>query len=659
MSPHQDHLHASGAEPIWRPSAGRIEAATLTRLARRAGVDGYDGLRDLALRDLDTYWRAVIADLGISFHKDFERVLDASKGVAWPRWLVGGRLNFTDTVLAGGVSRPDDDRIALICTSETHPRIELTRAQLRTEVARAMARLAVLGVERGDRIAMLLPNIAEAVIVMLATARIGAIVVPLYSAFGPDPIATRVSLCEAKVVIACDGFVRGGRRVDLKPVLDAALTTCPSVTRVALVRRLHDATVPMRQPRDVWWDELPGDAPVEAAFLDPNDPWMIIFTSGTSGLPKGTVHIHGGFPLRVAHNVAYMFDFQPRDRFFWYSDMGWMIGPMAACAPLMLGGSAVFHEGGPVTPDALQLIRVAAETGVTHYGSSPTMLRTMAAAFPALPQSLRPRFKTLMTSGEAIDAETFRWYFEEIGQGDTPVINYTGGTEVAGGILANIVTRPIWPSTFNASVTDIEADVAAADGSPAMDAIGELVLRRPSVGMTQGFWRAPERYIETYWSRWPGVWAHGDLARRTSDRWELCGRSDDVLKISGRRIGPSEIERAALDGGDLVAAAAIGIADPRTGEAVLLFAVPADPGRLGNSDITVFIRERIRAKLGPGLQPRQVILVADLPRTRNAKIMRRLVRNLVLGQPLGDVSSLENPDALDIVRKAMAGLGGL
>jgi acetyl-CoA synthetase len=643
-----------GTEPVWRPTPQRIAASALTRLANRAGVVGYDGLRNLALSDLDAYWRFVIADLGIQFSHDFDRVVDVSAGPEWPRWFSGGRMNFTDTVLHGGSTPAGDDEIALICTSETAPRVDFSRAALRREVAGAMSRLSALGVGRGDRVALLLPNIAEAVFVILAAARLGGIVVPLYSGFGPDPIATRISLCGAKVVVACDGFIRGGKRVAVKAVLDTAIAASATVQKVALIRRLPQQPASMMPGRDVWWDELPSNAAPEAAVLDPNDPWMIIFTSGTSGLPKGTVHIHGGFPLRVAHDVAYMFDFHARDRFFWFSDMGWMIGPMAACAPLSLGGSLVLYEGGPITPDAAHLLRIAADTSVTHYGSSPTMLRTTAAAFPSLPTGVRRQFKTLMSSGEAIDDETFRWFHDEVGGGGTPIINYTGGTEVSGGILSNIVVRPIIPSTFNAAVTDVDADVLGDDGNSLVDAIGELVLRRPSVGMTQGFWGEPGRYIDSYWSKRPGVWAHGDLARRAAGLWEICGRADDVLKISGRRVGPSEIERAALDDGDLIAAAAIGVADPKSGQAILLFAVPADPGQVNEPGFALSIRERVSTKLGPGLRPREVVLVTDLPRTRNGKIMRRVVRNLLVGEPVGDLSSLDNPESLDAVARYAA-----
>jgi acetyl-CoA synthetase len=640
-------------EPIWRPSPERVARSALTRLAKRCGVEGFDGLRELACSDLDAYWRAVITDLAIAFRRDFARVLDTSQGLEWPRWFAGGQLNFTDAALAGGAARPDD--AALICLSEAKPRREWTRAELRSEVERAMAKLCCLAIGKGDRVALLLPNIAEAVFVTLAIARLGAIVVPLYSGFGPDPIATRIGACGAKLLITCDGYVRNGQARELKPVVDLALTACPSVTHVAVIRNLDGSGATMIPSRDIWWNDLPVETGIESQTLDPNDPWMIIFTSGTTGRPKGTVHVHGGFPLRVAHDVAYQFDFHPDDRLLWYSDMGWMIGPLGVCAPLMLGGALVLFDGGPNPDDPTRLLRVAADADVTHYGSSPTMLRMMAGASPQLPSDLAPRFKVLMTAGEVIDEETFRWYAREIGGGTAPIINYTGGTEVSGGILSNVVVRPIAPGGFNAVVTDVIADVVDEDGRSLCGTIGELVLRRPMLGMTKGFWNEPARYVEAYWAERPGLWSHGDLAIAHEDgHWELMGRADDVLKISGRRVGPSEIEEAALSGGEIVAAAAIGVPDPKSGQAVMLFVVPRDAQARNDIEFAHRLRNRIGSALGAGLRPRHVVVVAELPRTRNAKILRRVVRSIVLGEPLGDLSSLENPSSIDAVRLSLA-----
>ncbi len=599
------------AEPSWHPSPERIAAAALTRLAAACGTDGFDGLRRLALADHDAYWRAVVADLGLVFRRPFAKVLDDQGAPAWPRWFPG-----------------PDDAPALICLAEDGSRRDLDRAGLRREVGIAMGRLAALGVGRGDRVGLLLPNIAEAAIVMLAVARMGAIVVPLYSGFGPEAIATRLNAARASVLVTCDGFRRQGRDIAVKPAVDAALVQVPSIKRVAMIRRLGAKAI------DIPWD---GIAAIDAASpdMDPDDPWMIIYTSGTTGRPKGTVHTHAGFPFRVTHDVAYQFDFHAGNRFFWYSDMGWMIGPLGVCAPLMLGGTLVLYDGGPAEGATL---RAAVAAGVTHYGSAPTLIRSLAATFPTLPADLRPPCRTLMTAGEAIDADSFLWYQREVGGDAVPVINYTGGTEVSGGILSSIVTRPIVPGRFNAAVTDVDADVID----------GELVIRRPMIGMTRGFWDEPMRYLESYWQRHPGLWTHGDLAARHADgSWELRGRADDVLKVSGRRVGPAEIEEAALGHGGILAAAAIGMPDARSGHAVWLFVVPR-----GTLDAEA-LRHHLGTVLGPGLRPARVIPVADLPRTRNGKILRRVVRNLALGEAPGDLSSLDNPAALDLIAAAL------
>ena len=642
-------------EAVWFPSEARTSASALMRLMRRCGVEDYDALRRLALDDAETYWRHVVADLGLRFRMPYGTFLDCGDGVEWPRWFSGGTLNFTDGVLEGmaGQTRPDD--LAVKGCSEAGPAVDVTRAELRREVELAMGRLAALGVEEGDRVAVLLPNIVEAVFVTVAAARMGAVVVPLYSGFGADAIASRIDASQAKVLVTCDGFLRNGQEIRILPVVEAATGSCPSVRKVAIVRNGTAGDAPaLSSDRAVWWNDVRPAPAVAAPAFAPDHPWMIMFTSGTTGKPKGTVHTHSGFPIRVTHDVAYQYDFHPGDRLFWYSDMGWMIGPLSICATLMLGGCLVLYDGGPSVPDATRLLRVAQDASVTHFGTSPTMLRVMAAAFPTLPEELGGRFKTMMVAGEVIDEETFLWASRNVGRDTTPIINYTGGTEVSGGILTNVILRPIHAGGFNAVTADVEADILGQDDLPVTGEVGELVLRRPMLGMTRGLWQAPERYLESYWSARPGIWSHGDLAIRYENGvWELQGRADDVLKISGRRVGPSEIEEAALAEGSILAAAAIGVPDPISGQAVILLVVGREAESRGDEALADKVRRFVGERLGPGLRPRTVLVVPQLPRTRNGKILRRLARGILLSEPLGDLSSLENPSAVDEIRAAV------
>lgn len=630
--------------PVWSPDAARIESAALTRLIRRTDRQDFDGLRAFALADMEGYWRAVVADLRLSFRSPFRQVMDLSDGVERARWFEGGVLNFTDCLLSPEGTQDDD--VALIEMSESGDRRDVTRAELRREVEKVTSRLTMLGVGEGDRVAMLLPNIPEAVYVTMATARMGAIIVPLYSAFGPEAITTRIHAAGVKVLVSCDGWIRGGKTIRTAETLAAVARACPELNAIAVVSSLGESA-----PEGVrLWADLPTDQVVQAPGFDPNTPWMIMFTSGTTGKPKGTVHIHGGFPFRVAHDTAYQFDFRLGDRLMWYSDMGWMVGPWQICAPLMLGGSLVLYNGGPVSPDALELLRVAKAAGVTHYGTAPTMLRVMAAAFPDLPDDLGGNFRTLITAGEVIDAATFVWASRQIGREQTPIINLTGGTEISGGILSNIVLRPIYPIGFNSIVTDVDALAMDGDAEAPPGEIGELVLRRPMVGLTAGLWQDPGRFTESYWSQRPGLWSHGDLVvRHESGLWEVRGRSDDVLKISGRRVGPTEVEEATLSDGRVVAVAAIGVPDAKSGQAIVVLAVPK-PGVLADEGLAAALREHIGRELGAGLRPRQVLIVPELPRTRNGKILRRLARGVILGEPLGDLSTLENPGSLDSLR---------
>ena len=546
-------------KPIWSPDAERLERASLTRLMRRCGVADYEALRAFALRDMESYWRAVVADLGIPFRKPFERVLDVSAGPEWPRWFVGGELNFTDMVL--GAEGEGDADVALIAAVEGGARAEFTRA---ISAARSLGPCrGCRGRAHTRRSRGAAPaEHPRAAFVMIAAARMGAIVVPLYSAFGPEAIATRINAAGARMLVTSDGYLRGGKAILTGETIEAVVQSCPTLEAVAVVECLG---VGIGGKASAWGD-LPDDRTVEAPALDPNTPWMIMFTSGTTGKPKGTVHTHGGFPIRLAHDTAYQFDFRVGDRLFWYSDMGRMIGPLSVCAPLMLRGSLALYNGGPTTPDALQLLRVARELGVTHFGTAPTMLRVMGAAFPEVPEGLGGNFKVMMTAGEVIDEPTFRWAHEQVGAGKTPIINYTGGTEVSGG-MSNGSVRSIRVG-FNATVTDVDVAALDDDAEAPVGTVGEVVLRRPMLGMTQGLWQEPERYLDSYWSKRPGVWSHGDLAiRHTETLWELRGRSDDVLKIPGGASGPTEIEDAALSRGSVATAAAIGVPDAKSGQA--------------------------------------------------------------------------------------------
>ena len=638
----------------WRPTRDYIERSRLRRFIERVGARGLEELHERAVADPAWFWERAASDIGLAFDPAPSRILDVERGIEWARWFVGAGLNYVRRAVdERAASDPDDE--ALVWEGEDGEIRRLTRAELRREVDRAAWALEALGVGRGDRVGIFQPMIPEVAVAALACGKIGAIYTPIFSGYGAPAVATRLADCEAKVLITADGFPRRGRAVAMKPIADEAAAASPTVERVLVVRRLG-GDVPWSEPRDAWWHEALDAAPsvpYETARTDANDPYMIIYTSGTTGRPKGALHVHAGFPLKGAVDLAYLFDLQPGDTLFWFTDMGWMMGPWAVSGGTLLGARLFIYEGVPDHPGPDRLWDMVERHGITHLGISPTAIRALMAhgTDPVRAHDLSSLL-VLGSTGEPWNAEPWRWFFEEVGGGRCPVINYSGGTEISGGIVGCTTITPIAPMSFSGPCPGMAADVAAPDGSSLRGEVGELVLRHPWPGMTQGFWRDPERYVDAYWRRIPGTWVHGDWARVDEDGfWYIEGRSDDTLKVAGKRIGPAELESAAVGHPSILEAAAIGVPDEVKGESIVIFAVPR-PGSDGVGDVglSAEVAGRVAEQLGKSFRPSQVHLVTKIPKTRNGKVLRRVARAAYLDVDPGDLSALEDPAALEAIR---------
>jgi acetyl-CoA synthetase len=577
-------------------------------------------------------------------------VADLSDGIEWARWWPGARMNIVDSCLGRWLDGPDADRPAVIWEGEGGEVRRLTYRELDAEVGRLAGALRRLGVGRGDRVAVYLPLVPEAAAALLACARLGAIFLPLFSGYGAAAIAGRLNDGGAKVLLCADGFFRRGQVIRMKETADQALAEAPEVEHVVVLRRVG-REVPWTAGRDHDWAELVGaesDAP-PVEELDPETPLMVIYTSGTTGKPKGAVHVHGGFPVKTAQDMAHGFDVQAGDVVFWFTDLGWMMGPWLIFGTLLLGATMVLYDGTPDTPGPDRLWRMVERHRVTILGVSPTLVRGLMGAGVEHPRrhdlsSLR----VLGGTGEPWNPEPFEWYFREIGGRRVPVINYTGGTEIAGGILCGNVLTPVRPCSF-AALPGMAADVVDEQGRSVRGEVGELVVRRPWPGMTRGFWGSRERYLETYWSRFPGIWVHGDWAYVADDGlWYVLGRSDDTIKVAGKRLGPAEVESVLVGDEAVAESAAVGVPDELKGEALVCFVV-LRPGAGASPELAERLKDEVAQALGKPLRPKAVHFVPDLPRTRNAKILRRLVRSVYLGQAPGDVSALENPAALEAI----------
>jgi acetyl-CoA synthetase len=634
---------------IWEPSPEVIAESRLKRFMDEHGIGTFVELLKRADEDIEWFWDAAIKDIDIAFYRHYDKVVDLSEGKAWAKWWIGGRMNIVQSCLDRHRDRESTDKVAIIWEGEPGDVRKLTYGELDQQVCKLAGALRRLGVRPGDRVGIFMPMCPEVAVSVLATAKVGAVIIPLFSGYGAEAIASRLRDGEAKVLICADGFYRRGQVVPMKEMADKALVSCPTVTRVIMHRRVV-REVPWTHGRDHVWEVLLEDEPEHAPTheLDPEDPLMIIYTSGTTGKPKGTLHVHGGFPVKTAQDMAHGFDIGEDDTVFWYTDIGWMMGPWLIFGSLILGATMVLYEGTPDYPAADRLWRMVADHQVTVLGVSPTLVRGLMTHGDEVPAhhdltSLR----ILGGTGEPWNPDPFHWFFKNIGGGRIPVINYTGGTEISGGILCgNVITR-LRPCSFAGPVPGIPADVVDREGDSVRGEVGELVIRNPWPGMTRGFWGDRQRYIDTYWSRFEGVWVHGDWAYVDPEDglWYVLGRSDDTIKVAGKRLGPAEVESVLVGHPSVAEAAAIGVPDELKGEALVCFVI-LRPNRQASDVLAAELQDLVATALGKPLRPKAVHFVVDLPRTRNAKILRRVVKSVYIGTDPGDLSSLENPSAL-------------
>jgi acetyl-CoA synthetase len=639
---------------LWEPTPEVIEHSRLKRFMDLHGIGDVQQLLQRSTSDLDWFWDATVKDLGIRFHRPYNGIVDVSDGVEWARWFPGAEMNIVASCLDRWLDGPSAEKPAIIWEGEPGEVRRLTYRELNFEVCRLARGMRQLGIGKGDRVGVFMPLVPETAMALLACAKVGAIFLPLFSGYGAAAIASRLNDCEAKALICADGFYRRGQVVRMKETADQALSQSPTVKHQLMLRRAG-REVPWTAGRDHDWSELvegqPGD--LETEPLDAEAPLLVIYTSGTTGRPKGAVHVHCGFPIKTAQDMAHGFDVQADDTIFWFTDIGWMMGPWLIFGTLILGATMVLYEGTPDTPGPDRLWRMVADHRVSIMGVSPTLVRGLMAAGPEHPRrhdlsSLR----VLGGTGEPWNPEPFKWYFTEIGNGRIPIINYTGGTEIAGGILCGNVLSRLRPCSFAGPLPGMAADVLDDQGRSVRGEVGELAIRQPWPGMTRGFWGSRERYLETYWSRFPGVWVHGDWAYVADDGlWYVLGRSDDTIKVAGKRLGPAEVESVLVGNPAVAESAAIGVPDELKGESLICFVV-LRPGWDGSEELAEQLKDEVAVALGKPLRPKAVTFVPDLPRTRNAKILRRVVRSVYLGEEPGDLSSLENPAALEAIGAA-------
>ncbi|MCU1697806.1 MAG: acyl-CoA synthetase/AMP-acid ligase [Mycobacterium sp.] len=642
----------------WNPTADYIEQANVTRLARMHGLAGIDELRARSVADTAWYWDAAATDLGLRFRTPYSRVVDLSKGIEHPDWFVDATLNIVDSCLLRWRDETPD-RIAVVHEDESGRIREITFSQLATEVARAANGLRELGIGPGDAVAIYLPMIPEAVVACYAVAALGATLVPLFSGFASSAIASRLADAEAKAVIVADVTIRRGRTLPLLPQVSAALAQCPTVRHVIVVPNGSDHPPEYVGAQMVLWSQLTyHDAPLAPVGVAAMHPLLLGYTSGTTGRPKGAVHTHAGFLVKTASEVAYSFDVKPGGVFSWVTDMGWIMGPLSVFGTHANGATLLLYEGSPDKPDSTRLWQLVKRHRVTMLGVSPTLVRALRSSDPSQrPTADLSSVHVLGSTGEPWDPGSYDWLARDVFGGRVPVINFSGGTEVGGSFLAPYPVEPIRSCSLGGPSLGMDVDVVDDTGRSVRGQVGELVCRQPWPSMTRGIWNDDERYLQAYWSHFPGIWTHGDFAMVDGDgQWFILGRSDDVMNVAGKRLAPAEVESVMITHPRVAEAAAVGVPDTVKGEAVWAFWVSrGDDGNDETADqIATELAALVGRELGKPFTPSRVWRVAALPKTRSAKIMRRAIRAAALGIDPGDLSGAENPDAVTAIRDLVA-----
>jgi acetyl-CoA synthetase len=638
---------------VWRPDADLLRNSNVARFMATEGIESFPDLVARSIDEPEWFWDAVVRALDIRFSQPYEQVLDVSDGIPWAKWFVGGRCNLAVTCLDRYADDPATrDAAAIVWEGEEGDVRTLTWSELRSLTDRMASGLAARGVKLGDAVGLFLPMVPETVAALLAVAKLGAVFLPIFSGYGAEAVAVRLDDAGAVALVTVDGFTRRGKAVPMKEIADAAVEQVETVHTVVVVPRLGGTAVPMEPGRDVMLDDLVRDQPdrFAAVEVDSEHPLFVAYTSGTTGRPKGAVHVHGGFLVKIAEEVAFQMDLRPGERLFWLTDIGWIMGPWEIVGTLANGGTLVLYDGAPDYPDTDRLWAFVERHRVNVLGVSPTLIRAlMAHGDGPVRAHDRSSLRVLASTGEPWNDAPWRWYFGVVGDGRCPVINISGGTEVGACFLSPHVVAPLSACSLGGPALGMAVDVFDEQGRPVRGEVGELVCTKPWPGMTRGLFGDPDRYLETYWSRWPDVWWHGDFASVSDDgQWFLHGRSDDTIKLAGKRLGPAEVESVVVSHPSVMEAAAIGIPDAVKGEALWVFAV-VGPGLAADDALRGEISERVVAALGPSFKPAQVRFTSALPKTRSAKVLRRAIRAVVTGDAPGDLSGLEDPATLDAI----------
>jgi acetyl-CoA synthetase len=600
--------------------------------------------------NLKWFWESVDNDIGIIWDKPYTKTFDTSNGLAWTKWFVNGKTN----IYKSSVEKFTEiypEKIAYNFISEDGLETKLSYFELNSKVSKLANGLKSLGIKKGDVVAIYLPMIEEAIVSILAAAKIGAIQTIIFSGYSSESLQIRLQDCRAKILLTSDGFHRKGKSISQKITVETA-TENTDIEKIIVVS-YKGIDQYEKSEKIQFYDTLVSDQKdyCDTEIMDSEDPLFILYTSGTTGKPKGVIHTHGGFSVFAGYQASYLVDIHQNDILFWPADIGWITGLVwNVYGLLIMGASAVIYDGALDYPTMDRIWEILSKCNVTIFGISPTAVRLFKKNnIQPLDKYSLDKLRNIPTTGEPLDEDSWWWLFEKVGNKKIPIMNLSGGTEIGGAMLSVFPGMKLKPSTVGIPVPGMDLDIVDDEGNSVRGKNGYLVIKSPWPAMTRGLLNDDNRYIETYWSRFENTWFHGDYVFADEDNlWYMRGRSDDVINVSGHRMSTTEIEHTVISHNKISDAASISIPDELTGEAIVVFFVSNDNGDI---NLESEIMEHISKKIGKIAKPKQIFQLSDLPKTRTGKIMRRLLKAKLTGSPLGDLSSLENPDILDEINK--------
>ena len=627
---------AATKSELYQPSAAVVA---------NANVPDYLAIRAQAIADPVAFWAARAQDM-IEWYTPYTEVLDKSNAPFF-KWFVDGKTNVVHNALDRHVQTERKDKLAWIWEAEDGEVRRYTYQDVWAEVNRFANVLKGLGVKKGDTVTIYMGRVPELPIAMLAVVKLGAIHSVVYGGFSEQALADRIQDANSRVLVTCDGAWLRGKTVNLKDICDEALLRQSVVQHVVVYQRTQQ-TIHWEEGRDRWWHDLMADASAECAteVMDAEDPMFILYTSGTTGKPKGLLHTCGGYQVQIATTLKYVFDIKDDDIWWCAADPGWITGhSYIVYAPLILGATSVIYEGGPGHPAPDRWWQIVERYGVTILYTAPTAIRSFMSQGEQWPdQHPMPSLRLLGSVGEPINPEAWRWYFKHIGKERCPIMDTWWQTETGGFMITPTPVVPLKPGSGTLPFAGVHIDVVREDGSrSAPNEDGYLVIQHPWPGMARTIWGDPDRYKQTYWSEFAtqGWYFSGDSARRDDDGYFwIIGRMDDVIKVSGYRLGTAEVESALVSHPLVAEAACVGIPDDLKGHVIHAFCI-LNKGISGSDALAKELREHVRKEVGPIAMPAAIEFVPTLPKTRSGKIMRRLLKAQIMGQPIGDTSTLE------------------